>query len=477
MGGKMKKQLSQTRLVDTIGKTPLLKLEKILSGKDFGKTEVYAKAEWFNPGGSVKDRPAYRMVREGLASGQFRSGQKLIDSTSGNTGIAYAMLGAAMGFPVTLVVPDNISAEKKTILRAYGAELVFSPGLEGSDGARRLVRRVVEAYPGDYFCPDQYSNAANWKAHFETTGPEIWDQTGGRVTHFIAGLGTSGTVMGVGRYLKQRNPEIQIIALQPEPFHGIEGWKNMESSDKVAIYDPEIYDRKITVPTEPAYHWAQELALKEGMLVSASSGGVYYGLMQVLPEIEKGVVVLLFADSGDRYLSPQYFLPEKEAATGRTENAAGLSEAALHEIKKHAEKEYPNEGCGLILGPDAGAAGAYRFRSCVNAQDLYHKQDAGLFPRTSRTAYFIAPGELLAVQKELRAAHEKIRIIYHSHPDAGAYFSEEDQRMAAPDGDPAYPGVKHLVISVQKGKAGDWQVYEWSSGERKFVPMKGSSQK
>lgn len=293
-------------LLDKIGKTPLFRLRNVLPKAFPDRLEVYAKAEWFNPGGSVKDRAACRMISEGFSSGAFDKGRALIDSTSGNTGIAYAMIGAAMGFPVELVMPKNVSRERKKIVEGYGARIIYSDSLQGSDGARLLVQEIVRQNPGRYFFPDQYANPFNWRAHYEGTGPEIWDQTGGRVTHFVAGLGTSGTMMGTGRFLREKNRRIQTIAVQPESFHGIEGLKNMESaSPAVPIYNPSGHDHKITIPTEPAYEWTRALAAKEGMLAGPSSGAALYGTMEMVKnfKLEKGVVVIIFPDGGDKYLS------------------------------------------------------------------------------------------------------------------------------------------------------------------------------
>lgn len=296
-------------LIESIGNTPLIRLRRVLPPEISPEVHVFAKAEWFNPGGSVKDRPALRMIQEGFRTGKFKKGQTLIDSTSGNTGIAYAMIGAAMGFPVTLVMPENVSKERKTIVEAYGASIILTDPLQGSDGAREEVEKIVSKNPGKYFFPDQYSNEDNWKAHYETTGPEIWRDTQGQVTHFVAGMGTSGTMMGVGRYLKEKNPEVTIIALQPEPFHGVEGWKNMDSSQPVKIYNSKIHDRKLTIPTEPAYAWARALAAKEGLLVSPSAGAALYGALEGIKGLQKGVVVIIFADGGDKYLSTDLWHP------------------------------------------------------------------------------------------------------------------------------------------------------------------------
>ena len=292
-------------LLEKIGKTPLFRLGRVLPPGLSPKLEVYAKAEWFNPGGSVKDRPALHMIREGLASGRFRKGQTLIDSTSGNTGIAYAMIAACMGFPVELVMPKNISVERRKIVEAYGAVIRYSDPLEGSDGARTLVEEIIAKNPDRYFFPDQYSNPANWQAHYRTTGPEIWEDTKGRITHFIAAMGTSGTLMGASRFLKEKNPKIEIVAVQPESFHGIEGLKNMDSSVPVKIYDAKVHERKITTPTEPAYEWTRALAAKEGILAGPSSGAALFGALTALKDLEEGVVVVIFPDGGDKYLSTQ----------------------------------------------------------------------------------------------------------------------------------------------------------------------------
>lgn len=291
------------QLTQLIGNTPLVSLKRVLPKTLSPKVEVYAKLEWFNPGGSVKDRPALNMVQAGRASGVFKEGQTLIDSTSGNTGIAYAMIGAAMGFPVELVMPTNVSLERKKILKSYGADVIYSDSLKGSDGARELVEEIIKKHPGKYFFPDQYSNDENWKAHYKTTGPEIWKDTKGRVTHFVAGMGTSGTAMGVGRYLREMNKNIEVVALQPESFHGIEGWKNMDSAIPVSIYDTEVHHRRLTIETEPAYVWARELARKEGLLVGPSAGAAFAGAIQVAEKLDEGVLVVIFADGGDKYLS------------------------------------------------------------------------------------------------------------------------------------------------------------------------------
>lgn len=290
-------------LLQRIGNTPLLRLRRVTRGLPEG-VEVCVKAEWFNPGGSVKDRPVLRMIEDAERAGLLTPDKVLLDSTSGNAGIAYAMIGAAKGYRVKLVMPANASEERKRMIRAYGAELVFSDPLEGSDGAILLARRIQEEDPDRYFKPDQYNNPSNWKAHYDTTGPEILAQTEGRMTHFVGTLGTTGTVVGVGRRLREFNPEIQIVAVEPDsPLHGIEGLKHIASSIRPGIYDPSVHHRKLGVSTEAAYAMARRLAREEGMFVGASAGAAVWAALQVARELREGLVVALAPDGGDRYLS------------------------------------------------------------------------------------------------------------------------------------------------------------------------------
>jgi cysteine synthase B len=280
-------------------------------GKEFPRAEFYAKAEWFNPGGSVKDRPALSMIQAGVASGALRAGKTIIDATSGNTGIAYAMIAAAMGYPVKLCLPDSASHERKRILGAFGAELVMTPGDKGTDGAIRKVHEIVEADPEKYFYPDQYSNPANWQAHYRTTANEIWEQTGGRITHFVAGLGTSGTFVGTTRRLKELNPAIRCVSLQPDAsFHGLEGWKHMETAIRPAIYDDKLADDNLPVSTEEAYRLVKRVAREEGMLISPSAAAALLGCFQVaacLTKKQHAVIVTVFADSASKYLNERFW--------------------------------------------------------------------------------------------------------------------------------------------------------------------------
>ena len=272
--------------------------------------EVYAKAEWTNPGGSVKDRAAAGIVQEAFRCGQLRGGKRLLDSTSGNTGIAYAMLGAACNFGVTLCMPSNVSIERKRTLKAYGAEIIYTAPGEGSDGAILKAHEIIAQYPDKYFYADQYSNDANWRAHYHGTANEIWEQTGGRITHFVTTLGTSGTFMGTTRRLKELNPRIQCISLQPDsPFHGIEGAKYMPASIIPRIYDATLADDNLEIGTEDSYSMVRRLAREEGLLVGPSSGAALVGALRVAREstVDHPVVVCIFSDAGDKYLSERFW--------------------------------------------------------------------------------------------------------------------------------------------------------------------------
>jgi cysteine synthase B len=300
-------QVHARSLTELIGRTPLVRLRRF----ETPGVELYAKAEWQNPGGSVKDRPAARMILEGERSGALRPGRVILDATSGNTGIAYAMIAAARGYAVRLCVPDNVTPERKRILRAYGAELILTNPLEGSDGAIREARRLYASDPDRYFYPDQYNNEANWRAHYDTTGPEILEQTGGRLTHFVAGLGTSGTFVGVGRRLREaaglRRP-IELISVQPDsPFHGLEGLKFMETAIVPGIYDPSLADRDLRVGTEEAYAVVRRLAEQEGLLVGVSSGAALAACVRVAADLDSGVIVTIFCDGGEKYLSESFW--------------------------------------------------------------------------------------------------------------------------------------------------------------------------
>jgi cysteine synthase B len=299
-------QLRPRTLFDLVGNTPLIRLRRFEPADK--AVRLYAKAEWRNPGGSVKDRAAAGMILDGERRGLLTPGKTILDATSGNTGIAYAMLAAAGGYAVKLCMPENVTPERKRILRAYGAELVLTDPMEGSDGAIRQVRRVYEADPDRYFYPDQYSNPANWRAHYDTTGPEVLAQTDGEITHFVAGLGTAGTFMGVGRYLREHARDVQLISVQPETaLHGLEGLKHMESAIVPPIYDPSLADVDLRVGTEDSYTLTRRLAMEEGLLVGISSGAALAAGLKVASDLERGVVVMIFSDGGEKYLSERFW--------------------------------------------------------------------------------------------------------------------------------------------------------------------------
>jgi cysteine synthase B len=293
-------------VLDMIGRTPLVRLHQF--ERETPGVELYAKAEWQNPGGSVKDRAAARMILEGEAAGLLTPNRTIIDATSGNTGIAYAMVGAARGYKVTLCLPENASPERKLILRALGAELILTSPLEGTDGAIREARRLYASDPDKYFYPDQYNNEGNWRAHYDTTAPELIEQTSGKLTHFVAGLGTSGTFVGTGRRLRKFNPAIKLISFQPDaPFHGLEGLKHMESAIVPGIYDPTLADEDLRIDTERAYRMVRRLAREMGLLAGISSGAAVAAMLDVAKRLDRGVIVTIFPDGAEKYLNEPFW--------------------------------------------------------------------------------------------------------------------------------------------------------------------------
>ena len=292
-------------VIDLIGNTPLIRLSGFEKG--LRNVELYAKAEWKNPGGSVKDRPAARMIADGERSGALTPDKILLDATSGNTGIAYAMICAARGFRVRLCVPENVTPERKRILKAFGAEIVFTNPMEGSDGAIVTAKRLYAEDPNLYFYPDQYNNPGNWRSHYDTTAPEIIEQTGRRLTHFVAGLGTSGTFIGAGRRLREFNPAIKLISVQPDsPLHGLEGLKHMATAIVPGIYDSSLADEDIGIGTEEAFDLTRQLA-RQGLFVGISSGANLAGALQVARRVSDAVVVVVFCDGGEKYLSERFW--------------------------------------------------------------------------------------------------------------------------------------------------------------------------
>ncbi|MBI4839036.1 MAG: cysteine synthase family protein, partial [Nitrospirae bacterium] len=284
-------------------RTPLICLNRITAGLNMN-VKIYAKLEGYNPGGSVKDRAAYQMIKDAEDAGVLTRDKIIIDSTSGNTGIAYAMIAAVKGYRARIILPKNASVERKKIITGFGAEIVYSSPFEGSDGAIRLAREIYNQEPDRYYMPDQYNNPSNWKAHYLTTGPEILEQTKGRVTHFIAGLGTTGTIMGTGKALKESNPGIRVVAVEPDDaMHGIEGLKYMKNSIVPGIYDSGFPDETIYVNTDEAYDMVRKIITIEGLPVGHSSGAALAGALQIAKKIDEGVIVTIFPDGGDRYLS------------------------------------------------------------------------------------------------------------------------------------------------------------------------------
>ncbi|NPA52592.1 MAG: cysteine synthase B [Aquificae bacterium] len=292
-------------VLELVGNTPLVKLEKALPDDIKEKpVQIYAKLENYNPGGSVKDRPATRMVVEAVSSGKLTKDKVILDATSGNTGIALAMVGTALGYKVELAMPANVSEERKKIIQAFGAKIHYTNPLESTDGAILYVRKLVEKYPDKYYYIDQYNNDANWRSHYYSTAVEIWHQTQGKITHFIAGIGTGGTIMGTGRRLKIFNPDLQVIGVQPDsPFHGIEGLKYIETSIKPGIFDENRLDRTMFIGTDLAYERARELAKKEGIFVGQSSGAAFEAAIELAREIQEGVIVFVCPDGGEKYLT------------------------------------------------------------------------------------------------------------------------------------------------------------------------------
>ncbi len=298
-------------LASHVGNTPLVPLRRVTSGLP-ARVKVFAKAEWFNPGGSVKDRPALNIIQNALANGDLGNGKRLLDSTSGNMGISYATFGAALGIPVTFAIPGSASPERMVLLRALGAEIVLTDPTEGSDGAILKARELAAEKPDLYWYANQYNNPANWQAHFKTTGPEIVAQTNGQVTHFVAGLGTSGTLMGTGRYLREQVPGVKVISFQPDAsFHGLEGLKHMPTAIKPGIYDESFAGEPLPIETEASHEMTLRLAREEGLFVGISSGAAVVAALQVASQLDEGVVVTILPDAGYKYLSDKALWEDK----------------------------------------------------------------------------------------------------------------------------------------------------------------------
>jgi len=455
-------------LLEHIGNTPLIRLRRIVAGLP-PDVEVYIKAEWFNPGGSVKDRAVRAIVEDAEREGRLRPGRTILDSSSGNAGIAYAMIGAARGYPVHLVVPENVSAERKAILRAYGATVQYSNPLEGSDGAIVVARDLARRDPHRYFFADQYNNPSNVRAHYTSTGPEVYAQTAGRITHFVAGLGTSGTIMGAGRYLRERKPEVTIVAVEPDSgLHGIEGLKHMGTAIVPGIYDPAGHDLKVSVPTEAAYAMARRLAREEGILAGQSTGAAVVGALAVAHTLDAGVVVAIGPDGGDRYLStamwetPPRSAPDDNgfvAVEGRLRDGASVSfrrrfcykrkvdavvlaAGHLAAVLSQAREEAPEECCGLLLGH------GHRVERVFRGTNIDH----------SPVTYNMDPQELYRAHRLMEADGLELTAIYHSHPRTRAYPSGTDIAKAT------YPDSFYLIISLQDPACPEVRVFRIVDG-------------
>ena len=403
-----------------IGQTPLVRLARF---EPRAGVEIHAKVESMNPGGSVKDRAARAIVEDAMRRGLI--GRRiLLDASSGNTGIAYAMLGAAHGFLVKLCVPANVTAERKRLLRAYGADVVWTDPMDGSDGAIAEARRLFESNPDAYFYADQYNNDANWRAHFETTGPEILEQTDGRVTHFVAGLGTTGTFMGTGRRLRAARPGVELVAVEPDsPLHGLEGLKHMATALVPGIYDARLATRHVMVSTEDAHAMTRALVRDAGLLVGPSSGAALVAAIELARTLDRGLIVTVFPDGGTRYLS--------EPLWDSDGHAVAIPAEARAAIRAHSEAAYPDEGCGVLLGPRGGAVS--RAISLDNSTDLER-----------RRRFLVGPDEYRRAERYAAESGLEIVGFYHSHPDHPAEPSAFDLEHA-------WPNLSYAIQSVRTG--------------------------
>jgi len=413
-----------------IGRTPLVRLR---SFEPRPGIEIYAKLESQNPGGSVKDRAALAMIVEGERTGALHRDRILLDATSGNTGVSYAMLGAARGFRVQLCVPANVTIERKRLMHAYGAELIFTDPMEGSDGAIREARRRYDREPDRYFYPDQYNNPANWRAHYETTAVEIIEQTGGRITHLVAGLGTSGTFVGTGRRLREWRSSVRLISVQPDSaLHGLEGLKHMATAIVPGIYDAALADRDEQVSTEESYELVRRLAQHEGILVGPSGGAALAACLRVMADddIHRAVFVTIFPDRGDRYLSEGFW--NDGGVRVAAPDAVTVPDGVLAAIREHGTRTYPDECCGALIGAESGEV--------VESLALSNGMD-------QRRRRFLIDSDAYRTA-EARAAETGLTLIgfYHSHPDHPAVPSAFDLEHA-------WPNLYYLILSVRQGRA------------------------
>jgi len=452
-------------LLDQIGHTPIIRLTRLAPDLP-ASVEVYLKAEWFNPGGSVKDRSVLRIIEDAERDGRLTADRVILDSSSGNAGIAYAMIAAAKGHRVRLFVPENVSAERKAILRALGAEVEYTNPLEGSDGAIVAARALAAAGPERYFFGDQYNNPSNPRAHFETTGGEIWEQTSGRLTHFVAGLGTSGTLVGAGRRLREVSPGVAIVAVEPDSgMHGIEGLKHMGSAIVPGIYDPSAHDDVVAVRTESAYAMVRRLAAEEGLLAGQSTGAAVVGALAVARTLRRGVVVAVGPDGGERYLSTATWAAASNPDPGedgfvdvRTRSgllsfrrrfcytkdvdAVVLARDHLAAVLAQAREEAPLECCGLLLGRDRRVERVFR----------------GTNVDRSPVTYNMDPQELFRAHHEMEALGLDLVAIYHSHPRTRAFPSSTDVAKAT------YPDAVYVIVSLQDAALPEVRAFRLQEG-------------
>ncbi|HXT71244.1 MAG TPA: pyridoxal-phosphate dependent enzyme [Vicinamibacterales bacterium] len=430
----------------SIGRTPLVRLSRF---EPRAGVELYAKLESMNPGGSVKDRAAQAIVDDAIKRGRLAGSKDpasrvsiLLDATSGNTGIAYAMLGAAHGFLVKLCVPANVTPERKRLLRAYGADVVWTDPMDGSDGAIAEARRLYASNPESFFYADQYNNDANWRAHYETTGPEILEQTDGRVTHFVAGLGTSGTFMGTGRRLRASRPGIELVTVEPDsPLHGLEGLKHMGTAIVPGIYDAGLATSHMTVSTEEAHAITRALARDAGLLVGPSSGAALAASIALARTLDRGVIVTVFPDGGARYLSE----PLWDSDTAQLV----LPAEARAAIRTHAIAAYPDEACGVLLGSSVNTVSAAI--SLDNTTDLER-----------RRRFLVGPDEYRRAERHAAESGLEIVGFYHSHPDHPAEPSAFDLEHA-------WPNLSYAIQSVRNGAARDLRSWRLRNDRSAFI--------
>jgi len=432
-----------------IGGTPLVRLQRF---EPRPGVELYAKLESRNPGGSVKDRAALTIVLEGERTGALRPGRILLDATSGNTGIAYAMIGAARGHTVRLCVPANVTPERKRILQAYGADLVFTDPMDGTDGAILEARRLHETAPDQYFYADQYSNPANWRAHYMTTAAEIIEQTAGRVTHFVAGLGTSGTFIGTARRLREWRPTVRLISMEPDsPIHNLEGLKHMATAIVPPIYDRTVADAHLFISTESAHEFTRRLAREEGVFVGPSSGAALAACLHVASELRAGVIVTVFPDGGDRYLSDRFWEESRTERSAGSDRTVSLSSGAREVIRRAAEASYPDECCGALFGPSTvlgvgpstplgtGPSISPKARHVTDAMPLHNVTTS-----EPRRRFLVSPDEYRLAERRAEATGMTLLGFYHSHPDHPAEPSAFDLGHA-------WPNFSYVIASVRNG--------------------------